>query len=69
MISGTAWIRRGAAAPEPSYFEMTDEQYAAIMQRSQLEIQDAKESLREARTQAAMAQSAALASGEPYFPR
>lgn len=48
MISGSVWIRRGAAASQPELFEMTNEQYADIMNRSKFEIEDAKESLRQA---------------------
>lgn len=49
MISGVSWIPRGAAAPVPERFQMTDQQYAEIMSRAKFEIEDAKESLSEAK--------------------
>lgn len=45
MISATAWIRKGAAAPVPELFQMTEEQYQDIKNRAKFEIEDAKESL------------------------
>ena len=45
MISGTCWIRRGAAATVPEKFRMTEEQYKDIITRARFEIEDAKTSL------------------------
>lgn len=42
MISGACWVRKGAAAPNPERFQMTDEQYADIMNRAKFEIEEAK---------------------------
>lgn len=47
MISALAWIPKGIAKPVPEKFEMSEEKYAEIMQRTTVELEEAREGLEE----------------------
>lgn len=49
MITATAWVQRGFAAPFPTKYHLDDEELERISRLAQLQLKDAKEGLEEAR--------------------
>ncbi|KAF2118461.1 WD40-repeat-containing domain protein [Lophiotrema nucula] len=48
MITATAWVPRGFAAPFPKKYDFDEEEFARISQLAKLQLDDAKEDLEEA---------------------
>ena len=53
MITATAWVPRGFAAPFPTKYNFDEEEFQRIAELAQLQLNDANEELDEARNQAA----------------
>ena len=51
MITATTWVPRGYAQQFPTKYEITDEEYDRIAKLAQLELDDAREDLEEARAE------------------
>jgi len=49
MITATAWVPRGFAAPFPSKYVFDDDEYERISKLAKLQLDDAKEELEEAK--------------------
>ncbi|KAH0539121.1 hypothetical protein FGG08_004359 [Glutinoglossum americanum] len=52
MITATAWVPRGFAAPFPTKYDFNDEEFERISSLAKLQLEEAKEHLDEARNQA-----------------
>ena len=50
MITATAWVPRGYAAPFPQKYVFDEEEYDRIARLAKLELEDAKEDLEEAQS-------------------
>jgi periodic tryptophan protein 1 len=53
MITATAWVPRGFAAPFPTKYNFDEEEFQRIAELAKLQLHDANEDLDEARNQAA----------------
>lgn len=51
MITATAWVPRGFAAPFPSRYQFDEDEYARISKLANLKLEDAKEELEEAQAE------------------
>ena len=51
MITATAWVPRGFAAPFPTKYAFDEEEYLRIAQLQKLQLDDANEDLEEARNE------------------
>lgn len=51
LVSSTAWVQRGRAAPFPAKYELVEKEYARIISLGALELQDAQEGYQEAQQQ------------------
>lgn len=49
MITATAWVPRGFAAPFPTKYDFNEEEFARIAELAKLQLDDANEELEEAR--------------------
>ena len=47
MITATAWVRRGVAAPFPTKYDIDDAEISRISKLARLQLEDAKEDLRD----------------------
>ncbi len=52
MITATAWVPRGFAAPFPSRYQFDEDEYDRISKLANLKLEDAKEELEEAQAEA-----------------
>jgi periodic tryptophan protein 1 len=53
MITATAWVPRGFAAPFPTKYDFDEEEFQRIADLARLQLNDASEDLTEARNDAA----------------
>ena len=51
MITATAWVPRGFAAPFPSRYQFDEDEYERISKLANQQLEDAKEDLREAQAE------------------
>lgn len=51
MITATAWVPRGFAAPFPTRYQFDDDEYERISKLANLKLEDAKEELEEAQAE------------------
>lgn len=49
MITATAWVPRGFAAPFPTKYQFDEEEFARISELAKLQLNEANEDLEEAR--------------------
>ena len=49
MITTTTWVRRGAAAPFPKKYEITEAEIDRISQLAKLQLKDARDALESAK--------------------
>jgi periodic tryptophan protein 1 len=52
MITATAWVPRGFAAPFPTKYEFNEAEFQRISSLAKLQLEEAKEDLEEARNRA-----------------
>jgi periodic tryptophan protein 1 len=52
MITATAWVPRGFAAPFPTKYNFDEEEFQRIAELAKLQLDDANEELEEARNEA-----------------
>jgi len=52
MITATAWVPRGFAAPFPTKYEFNEAEFERISSLAKLQLEEAKEDLEEARNRA-----------------
>ncbi len=52
MITATAWVPRGFAAPFPTKYTFDEEEFARIAELAKLQLDDANEDLEDARKEA-----------------
>lgn len=64
MITATAWVPRGFAAPFPTKYTFDEEEFQRIADLAKLQLDDANEDLEEARTQATAGNGDAAAEEE-----
>jgi periodic tryptophan protein 1 len=53
MITATAWVPRGFAAPFPTKYTFDEEEFARIAELAKIQLNDANEDLEDARKEAA----------------
>lgn len=51
MITATAWVPRGFAAQFPTKYEFNEEEFDRIAKLAKIQLDDAKEDLKEARAE------------------
>jgi periodic tryptophan protein 1 len=58
MITATAWVPRGFAAPFPAKYSFDEEEFARIAELAKIQLDDANEDLEDARKEAAESNAA-----------
>jgi periodic tryptophan protein 1 len=64
MITASAWVPRGFAAPFPTKYTFDEEEFSRIAELAKLQLDDANEDLEEARKEAAGSNGAEAMKGE-----